>query len=279
MNFSVVNPEPKIPILANVPHSSCVVPPHIRNHFIINDSELHDQHRHLVDWFTDELYAPLGDAGGCMVKYELRRFVVEPERFEDDLNEIMVTRGMGVIYTHGCQEQRIRRNLTPAEREELLELYYRPYHAYLSSQTDQCLKLFDRYVFIDCHSYPSTALPYELNGSTSRPDIVIGADPFHTPLNLVKAIEKIALDFAYSFGVDQPFAGTVVPNGFYKDPRITAVMLEIKRSTYMDELKLQPTQGFKKIQECIQSVVAAGLVYFRDDWFGWLYGRNNSGSS
>ncbi|MFO0417295.1 MAG: N-formylglutamate amidohydrolase [Pseudomonadota bacterium] len=259
MSFSVLNPEPTIPIVANVPHSSCVIPPHTRGQFIVSDGQLREEHRQLVDWFVDDLFKPIVDAGGCMIKHEVSRFVVDPERFEDDQNEIMAARGMGVIYTHGCHQQRIRRALTTTEREDLLQRYYRPYHADLTDRVRRCIDLFGSCIFIDCHSYQSAPLPYELDGNAARPDIIVGTDSFHTSSAVVMAVERIALSCGYSFGVDRPFAGTVVPNGVYRDPRITAFMLEIKRSTYMNELASKRSKGFEEMRACIRAITRAVL--------------------
>ena len=51
----------------------------------------------MTDHFTDELFA--GSSGTARVVYPVSRLVVDPERFVDDAQETMVSRGMGVIYT------------------------------------------------------------------------------------------------------------------------------------------------------------------------------------
>ena len=120
MNFLVLNSTPSIAVVANIPHSSSFIPAHIRDQFVISDEDLHEENRQLVDWFTDELYSPIVRSGGCTLQHNVSRFVLDPERFEDDALECMAARGMGAIYTHGCSRQRIRRDLTLQERELLL---------------------------------------------------------------------------------------------------------------------------------------------------------------
>jgi N-formylglutamate deformylase len=257
MSYSVFNAFPRIPLVANVPHSSDLIPVDVRDQFTVSDADLHEQNRQLVDWFTDELYAPIVTAGGCMVRHEVSRFVLDPERFEDDAQEIMAERGMGAIYTHGCQRQRIRRDLSSAERERVLSTYYRPYHGELIRQTESCLERFGQCVVIDCHSYPESPLPYELFGDTERPDVVLGTDAHHTPDSVARVIERIAREFGYSFGLNKPFAGTYVPLPYYKDSRVVAFMLEINRATYMNEALSQKSEGFEKTRSCVAAMVAA----------------------
>lgn len=261
MSYSVFNAFPTIPVVANMPHSSAVIPESVRGQFTLSDGELREQNRQLVDWFTDELYDPIVRAGGCMVKHEVSRFVLDPERFEDDSQEIMAERGMGAIYTHGCQRQPIRRALSAQEREFVLATYYRPYHAELIRQATSCVERFGHCIVVDCHSYPEKPLPYELFGDTERPDVVLGTDSHHTPESIIRVIEAIAKDFGYSFGLNKPFAGTYVPLPLYKDPRVVAFMLEINRATYMDEAKTEKSAGFQKMRSCIDAMVSAIAKY------------------
>lgn len=265
MSYSVFNAFPRVPLLANVPHSSGLVPDSVKDQFTISDAESREQNRQLVDWFTDELYDPIVTAGGCMVRHEVSRFVLDPERFEDDAQEIMAQRGMGAIYTHGCQRQPIRRELSSEERERVLATYYRPYHGELIRQTESCLARFGRCVVIDCHSYPEKPLPYELFGDTERPAVVLGIDPHHTPESTIRLLEKIARDFGYSFGLNKPFAGTYVPLPYYKDPRVTAFMLEINRATYMNETLCVKSEGFAGMRSCIEAMVFALVTQLGDN--------------
>ena len=259
MKPTILNPELSIPVVANIPHSSAFVPEHVRHQFVISDEELAEENRKLVDWFTDELYSPIVTLGGSALKHNVSRFVVDPERFEDDAQECMAARGMGVIYTHGCSRQRIRRELTLSEREALLNEFYRPYHSMMLEIVEGAIKKFGHCVFIDCHSYPEKMLPYEIHAPGLRADVVLGTDSHHTPGWLIEKIEAVVKDAGYTFGLNDPFAGTVVPLSLYKDPRVTAFMLEINRATYMNEVSTSRTEGFQKIQALVAKVVAASL--------------------
>jgi N-formylglutamate deformylase len=86
----------------------------------------------------------------------------------------------------------------------------------------------------DCHSFPSVALPYELDQSSIRADICIGTDQFHTPSAVRDAIASAAQADGYSVAVDTPFSGALVPLASWRtDRRIMSVMIEVnRRSTW-----------------------------------------------
>jgi len=53
----------------------------------------------MTDAYTDELFRC---DGVTSVRYPVSRIVVDPERFENDVDEVMSTVGMGVVYTRTC---------------------------------------------------------------------------------------------------------------------------------------------------------------------------------
>jgi N-formylglutamate amidohydrolase len=251
----IINSSPTIPVVAHIPHSSSFIPEHVLYQFMVSEDELYAENRKLVDWFTDDLYAPVAERGGTLLRYMVSRFVCDPERFEDDSQECMAQQGMGVVYTHGTAKQRIRREITRREREALLQEFYRPYHKVLTEQVAHVVKTFGRCTLIDCHSYQEKALPYELDGDASRADVVFGDDPIHTPGWVRDEVQRIVTGAGYTFGLNRPFAGTVVPLSMYGDTRVTSFMLEINRATYMNEETTTRNSGFDRMRELVREVV------------------------
>jgi len=49
----------------------------------------------------------------------------------------------------------------------------------------------NKVLIIDCHSFPKSPLPYELNQEKSRPEICIGTDNFHTSKKLKNSFRKL----------------------------------------------------------------------------------------
>jgi len=93
-----------------------------------------------------------------------------------------------------------------------------------------------RCLIIDCHSFPSAALPYETDQSKTRADICIGTDPFHTPPFIRDAVAAGAKAMDFSVAIDAPFSGALVPISYYrKDRRVLSVMIEVNRRLYMEK--------------------------------------------
>lgn len=254
-SFEVLNPVPSVPLLANVPHSSDHIPEDCRGAFVLDDAQLQAEQGRIVDWFTDELYAPIVEAGGCALVNRVSRLVVDPERFEDDAHEIMAARGIGVIYEKTTLLTTLREKPQASERDSLLNRFYRPYHATLNRLAAEMLDRFGYCLLLDCHSFPERVLPYELRGPEGRPDICIGTDAHHSPEPIVRIIERCSERYGFSHARNTPFAGTVVPLPFYKDSRVHAVMLEINRGRYMDEARIAKGEGFSHVQAWVRSVV------------------------
>jgi N-formylglutamate amidohydrolase len=114
-----------------------------------------------------------------------------------------------------------------------------------------------RAVIIDVHSYPTEPLPYELHGEGPRPPVCLGTDAFHTPPELLAAAREAFAGIGET-GLDSPFAGTYVPLEYYgKDPRVSALMVEIRRDTYMSEPGGPAGPGLPRLASALAALVGA----------------------
>src|SRR5690606_35014660 len=117
----------------------------------------------------------------------------------------------------------------------LIRRYFHPYARAMTDAVADRLAATGRAVVIDVHSYPRAPLPYELHGEGPRPPVCLGTDPFHTPPALLAAARE-AFAPCGETGLDSPFAGTYVPLEFFgKRAEVSALMVEIRRDTYMTE--------------------------------------------
>jgi len=208
----------------------------------------------MTDAYTDELF--LCD-GVTSVRYPISRIVVDPERFESDADEVTSQVGMGVVYTSTCDGRPLRHVPTRLEREVLLAAYYRPHHAALIDAVARALRDHSRCLIIDCHSFPSYPLPYELDQGLDRPDICVGTDPFHTPAELADQVIDGFLLHGYTVALNRPFAGALVPATFYRrDANVAALMIEVNRALYMDEWTGARSNRFDETRAAVAQVLA-----------------------
>ncbi|MCG7980277.1 MAG: N-formylglutamate amidohydrolase [Candidatus Thiodiazotropha endolucinida] len=220
----------------HIPHSSTFIPTEYLKKLLLNDNELRSELLHMTDWHTDDLFSGDVSETDTVVKFGYSRLMVDPERFEDDTREQMTKVGMSVIYERTSDQRKLRNSPTTEEREELLRRYYRPHHARLHDAVSDELSKTDRSLIVDCHSFPSKALPYETDQESVRPDICIGTDNFHTPSRLAIKLKSVFEQLGYSVEYNRPFAGAIVPSIYYRcHPSVHSVMLEINRSFYINE--------------------------------------------
>ncbi|KUN02826.1 N-formylglutamate amidohydrolase [Streptomyces yokosukanensis] len=243
------------PVLLHVPHSARAIPEDVRRGIVLDDAGLERELDHITDAHTAELAeraAALAAVRPWRFVNRLSRLVVDPERFPDEREE-MTAVGMGAVYTRTTH----RGELRPADTdpEPLLARYFRPYARAMTEAVADRLAATGRAVIVDVHSYPTEPLPYELHGSGPRPPVCLGTDAFHTPPELIRAA-RAAFAVCGETGLDSPFAGTYVPLEFYgRDARVGALMVEIRRDTYMAEPGGPAGPGMDRLAAALAALV------------------------
>ncbi|MEU3619142.1 N-formylglutamate amidohydrolase [Streptomyces sp. NPDC006872] len=249
------------PVILHVPHSSRAIPAEVRAGIVLDDGALERELDHITDSHTAEIAeAAAGRAGVTPWRFvnRLSRLVVDPERFPDEREEMRAV-GMGAVYTRTTHREPLRPQDTAADTaaESLLARYFRPYAQAVTDAVAERLAAVGRAVVIDVHSYPSEPLPYELHGAGPRPPVCLGTDAFHTPPELLAAARKAFAEIGET-GLDSPFTGTYVPLEYYgKEPRVSALMVEIRRDTYMSEPGGPAGPGLTRLASALAALVDA----------------------
>lgn len=235
-------------MILHVPHDSAFIPEEEKSRYLLTDAELEEEVRRMTDHFTYQLvegFLPPEQ----VIRAGVSRLVLDVERFTEDYREPMSNVGMGVLYEKTSDGRPLRRKLSSEERRGLLDKWYFPHHRRLTAAVDSALERFEKALIIDIHSYPLVPLGYELSKEAHRPQICIGTDEYHTsPLQAQTAL-NIFRDYGFETALNTPFSGTIVPAAHYrKDPRVSSIMIEIRRDTYMDEGKGKRGTNFSEMR-------------------------------
>ncbi|GAA3832833.1 N-formylglutamate amidohydrolase [Streptomyces phyllanthi] len=248
---------PDSPVILHVPHSSRAIPADVRDGIVLDETALGRELDHITDAHTARIAeeaAGRSATGPWRFVNQLSRLVVDPERFPDEREEMLAV-GMGAVYTRTTHREELR----PADYDgrPLIERYFHPYAAAMTDAVTERLEAVGRVVVIDVHSYPTERLPYELHGDGPRPPVCLGHDAFHTPAALLAAAEEAFAGFGGT-GVNSPFEGAYVPLKYYgKDPRVSALMIEIRRDVYMTEPGGPPGPGLGAVAGALSELVDA----------------------
>lgn len=250
-------------VVFHIPHSSTVVPDHVRGSFCLSEKDLVHELLLMTDRYTDELFNYQFEYVQRIV-FPVSRLVLDPERFLDDIQESMAKKGMGVVYLKTADGRPLRNPGFVPTRAELIEEFYHPHHNKLNTAVAESLKKYPSCLILDCHSFPLKPLPYESYSEEPRPEICLGTDSFHTPEWLVAEAERLFQIKGFRVARDYPFGGVLVPGSFYrKEPSILALMIEINRSLYMDEISGEHLQEFLNFKNNLLNVVSNLVLYTR----------------
>jgi N-formylglutamate amidohydrolase len=244
-------------VVRHIPHTATAVPDSVRVQFVVGDAVLARELGVLTDHHAQELF---GDAGGesAAVLAEASRLVVDVERFADDAREPASQKGFGVIYTRTTAGGRLRRLLTDAERTELLERHA-AHHRRVADAVAAAVAQHGRCLILDGHTFPDQPLPFApVRPGEALPDVCLGADPQHTPGELVRYLELGFREQGWTVAVNRPFAGALVPEPMWRrDPRVTAVLVDVNRRLLGADAT---TSAVAAVARRVQDVVAAAVA-------------------
>lgn len=242
-------------LILHIPHAATAIPQAALAHFILSPEVLRQEQLKLTDWFTDELFHTPEQNKQAIV-FPFSRLFMDVERFANDADEPMATKGMGVFYTKTADGRTLREPPAPEQARAWMRQHYHAHHSRVESAVKRALSEHGRAVIIDCHSFPQHCLPCHDYASPSDIAYCIGTDPYHTPEWLAAELEAALQSPAGRVVRDHPFSGSFVPTRYYrKDPRVLSVMIEVKRALYMDESTGRKNEHFPNTQNKLQSIL------------------------
>ena len=214
----------------------------------------------MTDHLTADLFKNAVTNEDAVLEFPVSRLVLDPERFIDDDNEVMNEVGMGVVYGKTSNGDPLRRDITADEKQSLIDKYYIPHHDRLNSLTEEALMRGEVQI-IDCHSFSSKPLKYELNQEKKRPDICIGTNNLVEDKLLVDYLKKHIELEGYTVEINKPFSGSILPSRYMNNKRVSSIMIEINRKIYLNEKTGKRSKQYHKTKRLVKDIVRLIRLY------------------
>ena len=267
--FTIASPREHLaPFVFCSPHSGRVYP----NHFIAQSRLDPLTLRRSEDCYVDELFQSVTELGVPLIAAHFPRAFLDVNREPYELDPVLirgplpeyanaqsvrVVGGLGTIARIVADGEEIYRE--PLSLEAALarvDRLYVPFHRALAGLLDATRERFGYAMLIDCHSMPSASMT---KGIVSRPDFVIG-DRFGASCDnrLSHFVRDELQAMGYDVQMNRPYAGGYITEHYGRPQRSWhTLQLEINRGLYLDEVSLERTEGFARLQEDMRALASA----------------------
>lgn len=255
--------------------SSCAVfnSPHSGSDYaVLGRSRLDPLHlRSSEDAFVHELFAAAPNLGAPLMAARAPRAFVDLNRAPDDLDPAVIAgasrrflnpriaAGLGVIPRVVAEGRPILEGkLTLAEAQRRIGIYHQPYHARLLALLEESRARFGMAILFDCHSMPNDALAAAPTVWGRRPNLVLG-DRFGAACErrLIDAAADIFSAVGFVVARNAPFAGGYITQTYGRpQARIHALQIEVDRSLYMNEVRIEKLPEFDEVRHLITEAMA-----------------------
>ena len=267
--------EQTVPFVFNSPHSGRYYPADFLAATSLDKHEI----RRSEDLLVDQLFAPVVRLGAPLMSAVYPRayldvnrepYELDPKMFDGRLptyanvRSLRVAGGLGTIPRVVSDAANIYKGPMPVEEGlARIERIYRPYHDTLRHLLAQTHVAFGLAILIDCHSMPSN-----IRGGSSRvrPDFVLG-DRFGASCmpELTDQATAALQRLGYSVCRNKPYAGGFITEHYGRPSRgLHALQIEVNRSLYMDEFRLEPNRGFVRLSADLGALAQALLTFAED---------------
>ena len=252
------------PVIFASPHSGSHYPQAMQDLLSVPLSDL----RRTEDAFVDELYGDAAKLGGIQIQGNYGRAYVDLNRDARELDASMfkdgaprvagmpsarVKAGLGCLPRVGASGREIyAEQITRAEGAFRLSEVHDRYHAALQQEIETLKTDWSDVFVIDCHSMPSRQ-----PGRSNMPDIVLG-DRFGSSCSarLTSLVERYFRRQSLSVARNAPYAGGYTTRRYGRPRRGTHVLqIEINRGLYMDEMSIEKSRGFAKLQSQLSDLI------------------------
>ena len=223
------------------------------------------------DAYVDQLFIDAPSHGAPLLTARAPRAFLDLNRAADELDPALIdgaprsphnpriSSGLGVVPRVVAGGRHIYHGrISKPDAEARLHQYWHPYHQKLRDLMLETAEAFGTAILIDCHSMPHEAIESHSRPGMIAPDVVLG-DRFGAAAScdVVARIEAAFTDAGLRVARNSPFAGAYIAAAYGRPSRgHHVVQVEIDRSLYLDEARVQPRPDFAAFQALISSVIA-----------------------
>jgi N-formylglutamate amidohydrolase len=227
--------------------------------------------RRSEDCFVDELFGAAPAHGAPLLAANFPRAFCDANREAWELDQTMfadrlpdwvnttssrVSAGLGTIAKVVASGEAIySAKLRFVEAERRIHTYWRPFHEALARLIKEIRSRFGYCLVIDCHSMPSNGQGQrggrpvdfvlgDLHGSTCAPCVT-------------RAAESLLISKGYSVRRNDPYAGGFITKHYGRpDDDVHVLQIEIARTLYMDEVRIERLPEFARVERQITDLIA-----------------------
>lgn len=254
-------------VIFTSPHSGREYPPDFQAASPLSAVAL----RSSEDAYVDKLFSRAPLFGAPLLCARAPRAYIDLNRGCDELDPAVVedvargghnpriSSGLGVIPRVVSGGRAIYSGKIPREEAEArIDRHWRPWHAALRQLVDSTHEEFSEAILIDCHSMPHEAIETHIRPGQPLPEVVLG-DRFGATASrdVVEQIEAVFQAAGFRVARNSPFAGAYIAQTYgHPVSRKHVVQVEIDRSLYLDERKVEPLPTFSTFCLRMNRVVA-----------------------
>ena len=235
-------------IILHLPHSSLELPDLFYNKDLMaTQDEVDKLNFEITDLYTDDLFN-IDKYDSVKAKYS--RIFCDVERFPNDKKEEMSKFGRGMIYTKDLRGKVIRKP-NKNYRNEILNNYYKQYHAEFSEKVNYELMKNEKVIIVDCHSFAKSGIE-SIKDVGYLPDICIGVNEVNKRnFKLITIVLVYFDELGYDVMLDYPYQGSIMPNKIKKNKKnLYSIMIEINKDIYLKGK--DKNEKFDKLKEDIK---------------------------
>ena len=222
------------------------------------------------DAYVDRLFARAPLCGAPLLCATAPRAYIDLNRGADELDPAVIedvprgahnpriASGLGVIPRVVAGGRAIYHGkITRAAAQARINAHWHPWHTALQGVIDETHATFGQAILIDCHSMPHEAIAAHMRPGQQTPQVVLG-DRFGAAAarGVVDQVEAIFTNAGFRVARNSPFAGAYISQAYgHPVSNKHVVQVEIDRSLYLDERKVEPLPNFSAFCQRINRVV------------------------